>query len=81
MEKIGLYRIGAEMPWAEVETTQHNIRITVYEGSEEDCDKTVLVVSHDAPIRMMNYLIKGFDNSTNFLDLKLENGCILEYDI
>lgn len=37
MEKISLYRIGAEMPWAEVETTQHNIRITVYEGSDENC--------------------------------------------
>lgn len=44
MEKLSLYRLAATMPWAEVETTQHNIRITVYEGPEENCEKTVLVL-------------------------------------
>ena len=43
MEKISLYRIGAEMPWAEVETTQHNIRITVYEGPEEYCEANGII--------------------------------------
>lgn len=65
MEKICLYRIGAEMPWAEVETTQHNIRITVYEGSEEDCDKTVLVVNPKQAAELtkaMNILLDNYCN-------------------
>lgn len=65
MEKICLYRIGAEMPWAEVETTQHNIRITVYEGSEEDCDKTVLVVNSKQASELakaMNILLENYCN-------------------
>lgn len=43
--KIQLMRIAATMPWAEVETTQHNIRITYYEGPEADAEKKVLVLS------------------------------------
>lgn len=64
MEKISLYRLAATMPWAEVETTQHNIRITVYEGSEEDCEKTVLVVNP----RQAAELAKA-------MDILLENYC------
>ncbi len=44
-------------------------------------DKTILIVSHDAPIRALNYIIKGFDENTKFLDLVINNGCILEYEI
>lgn len=65
MEKISLYRIGAEMPWAEVETTQHNIRITVYEGSEKDCEKTVLVLNSKAAAdlaKAMNILLDNYCN-------------------
>ena len=65
MEKISLYRIGAEMPWAEVETTQHNIRITVYEGPEEDCEKTVLVLNSKAAAdlaKAMNILLDNYCN-------------------
>lgn len=47
--KIQLFRIAATMPWAEVETTQHNIRITYYEGDQADAEKTILVLSkHEA---------------------------------
>ena len=63
MEKISLYRLAAEMPWAEIETTQHNIRITVYEGPEENCEKTVLVVSPKAAkelAKAMNILLENY---------------------
>ena len=65
MEKLSLYRLAATMPWAEVETTQHNIRITVYEGSEEDCDKTVLVVNPKQAAELakaMNILLDNYCN-------------------
>lgn len=45
--KIQLFRIAATLPYAEVETTQHNIRLTYYEGSQEDAEKKVLVISPD----------------------------------
>lgn len=63
MEKISLYRLAATMPWAEVETTQHNIRITVYEGPEEDCEKTVLVVHPKQAqelAKAMNILLQNY---------------------
>lgn len=43
--KIQLFRMAATMPWAEVETTQHNIRLTYYDGDQENAPKTVLVLS------------------------------------
>ena len=45
--KIQLFRIAASMPWAEVETTQHNIRITYYEGDQADAHRFALVLSKD----------------------------------
>lgn len=45
--KIQLFRLAATMPWAEVETTQHNIRLTYYDGPEENAPKKVLVLSRD----------------------------------
>ena len=46
--KIQLFRLAATMPWAEIETTQHNIRITYYDGPKEDAPKTVLVSADEA---------------------------------
>lgn len=43
--KIQLFRMAATMPWAEVETTQHNIRLSYYDGEQENAQKTVLVLS------------------------------------
>lgn len=43
--KIQLFRIAATMPWAEVETTQHNIRLIYYDGDQENAPKIVLVLS------------------------------------
>ncbi len=68
MEKISLYRIDATMPWAEVETTQHNIRITVYEGPEENCEKTVLVLHPKEAAELaksMNVLLDNYVNYTH----------------
>lgn len=45
--KIQLFRDAATMPWAEVETTQHNIRMTYYEGAEENAKENILVLSKD----------------------------------
>ena len=43
---------------------------------EKYSDKTVLVVSHGATIRALHYIITGYDEKTNFLEMK-----ILEYEI
>lgn len=51
------------------------------ELKEKYSDKTILIVSHDAPIRALNYIIKGYDENTNFLELTINNARILEYEI
>lgn len=43
--------------------------------------KTVLIVSHAATIRAINYNIKGYDSNTNFLEFKPTHGEIYEYEI
>ena len=45
--KIQLFRIAATMPWAEVETTQQNVRLTYYDGAQEDAIKYVIVLTRD----------------------------------
>ena len=68
MEKLSLFRLAAEMPWAEVETTQHNIRITVYEGPDENCEKTVLVLHPREATELakaMNVLLDNYVNYTH----------------
>ena len=35
------------MPWAEVETTQHNIKLTYYDGEQENAKRTAIVLSKD----------------------------------
>lgn len=44
-------------------------------------DKTVLVVSHGAIIRVLHYTITGYDENTNFIEKKIPNCSILEYEI
>lgn len=41
----------------------------------------VLLVSHSATIRAINYNIIGYDEDTNFLDFKPQNGEIYKYKI
>ena len=48
---------------------------------EKYSDKTVLVVSHGATIRALHYIITGYDEKTNFLEMKIPNCSILEYEI
>lgn len=43
--------------------------------------KTVLIVSHAATIRAINYNIIGYDSNTNFLDFKPTHGKVYEYEI
>lgn len=43
--------------------------------------KTVLIVSHAATIRAINYNITGYDSNTNFLEFKPTHGEIYEYEI
>lgn len=43
--------------------------------------KNVLIVSHSAPIRAINYNINGYDSNTNFLEFKAEHAKVYEYDI
>lgn len=48
---------------------------------EKYLDKTVLIVSHGATIRALHYVITGYDENTNFLELKIPNCCVFEYYI
>ncbi len=43
--------------------------------------KNVLIVSHAATIRAINYNIKGYDENTNFLEFKPKNGEVYQYKI
>ena len=45
--KLQLFRIAATMPWAEVETTQQHVRLTYYDGAQEDAKQTVIVLTRD----------------------------------
>jgi len=42
---IQLFRLAATLPFAEVQTTEHNIRLTYYDGAQENAKKIVLVIS------------------------------------
>lgn len=43
--------------------------------------ESVLLVSHAATIRAINYNIKGYDENTDFLEFKPQNGEVYEYEI
>ena len=43
--------------------------------------KNVLIVSHAATIRAINYNIEGYDENTNFLEFKPKNGEVYQYKI
>ena len=43
--------------------------------------ENVLIVSHAATIRAINYNIKGYDENTDFLKFKPQNGEVYEYEI
>lgn len=43
--------------------------------------ENVLLVSHSATIRAINYNVLGYDEDTNFLDFKPQNGEIYKYKI
>lgn len=44
-------------------------------------DKCVLIVSHAATIRALHYNIVGFDENTDMLLFKVDNGQVLEYNL
>ena len=44
-------------------------------------DKCILIVSHAATIRALHYNIVGFDENTDMLSFKVDNGQILEYNL
>lgn len=44
-------------------------------------DKTILIVSHSATIRVLHFNIIGYDEKTNFLSFSPKNGEVYEYDI
>ena len=49
--------------------------------AENPDDAKVLIVGHETFFKTLHYNIVGYDDSTNFLDFRLENGGIAEYDI
>lgn len=44
-------------------------------------DKTILIVSHGATIRALNYIINGFKEDEDFLKFDVRNCSLFEYDI
>ena len=44
-------------------------------------DKCILIVSHAATIRALHYNIVGFDENTDMLLFKVDNGQVLEYNL
>ena len=48
---------------------------------ENYSDKTVLVVSHGATIRALNFVIKGYNKNIDFLKFEVPNCKVLEFDI
>ena len=42
-------------------------------------DKCILIVSHAATIRALHYNLTGFDEKTDMLSFKVDNGQVLEY--
>jgi len=63
LAKIQLFRPAASLPWAELETTQHNIRITHYESSEEGSSRTTIVLTPKRAkelAKALNVLIENY---------------------
>ena len=48
---------------------------------KEYYDKTILIVSHGGTIRALHHVINGYNENTNFLEIKIPNCCIFEYTI
>ena len=45
-EKLQLFRINANEPWAEIEATQGNhLRVTYYDGAKANAPKTVITMT------------------------------------
>lgn len=44
-------------------------------------DGNILIVSHGATIRALNYLITGFSEDENFLEFDVKNCSVFEYDL
>ena len=44
-------------------------------------NKNILIVSHEAIIRAIHYNIVGYNENTNFKDIKIDNCCLLKYKI
>ena len=68
LAKIQLFRIAATMPWAEVETTQHNIKLIYYEDDKENAKKTVLVFDKEEAAdiaKALNVLIENYCQNEN----------------
>ena len=66
----------------EVECIQHLLARTedfIKYLKEEYNDKTILIVSHGATIRALHFVIKGYNENTDFLTLNVPNCCVFEY--
>lgn len=46
---------------------------------KEYSDKTILIVSHGATIRALNFIISGYNDNTDFLTFSVPNCCDFEY--
>ncbi len=68
LAKIQLFRIAATMPWAEVETTQHYIKLIYYKNDKENAEKTVLVFDQEEAAdiaKALKVLIKNYCQNEN----------------
>ena len=57
MERLELYRTTATMPWARVDCLESGrIRITVYNGSQADCEEITFVLENEEAIELSKAL-------------------------
>ena len=70
-------KLTEEMGVEDIESLKKRSQLFLEDLKLEDENKTILVISHHGPIRMMINKLTG----ENVDDIKVENGKILEFDI
>ena len=70
-------KLTEEMGVEDIESLKKRSQLFLEDLKLEDENKTILVISHHGPIRMMINKLTG----KNVDDIKVENGKILEFDI
>ena len=57
------------------------VNIFLEEIKENYKNKTILIVTHEATLRALNYSIKGFNENDNLKELQIDNCTLFKYEI